>query len=153
MTTAWRGRFWSWAAFLKPATQPASSYQPNPLHYSMFFSLILLWICFFFFTLCLKCQRPKNFPPGPTPLPILGNLLNLSLDNPMRDFERVRTALKWDLHIVFICYMLLTRTAQYTLSMRCVWSAQWQRGYYLIILCRLWIAEVIKCLKATSDWL
>ncbi|TKS88003.1 Cytochrome P450 2F2 [Collichthys lucidus] len=56
----------------------------------MFVSFILLWICIFFFVLCLKCQRPKNFPPGPPPLPILGNLLNLSLDNPMRDFERLR---------------------------------------------------------------
>lgn len=71
----------------------------------MFVSLILLWICVFFFILCLKCQRAKNFPPGPTPLPMLGNLLNLSLDNPMRDFERVRTTLKWDSHIAFNCYV------------------------------------------------
>ncbi|XP_033494312.2 cytochrome P450 2F2-like isoform X2 [Epinephelus lanceolatus] len=56
----------------------------------MFVSFILLWICVFFFILCLKCQRPKNFPPGPAPLPILGNLLSLSLDNPIRDFERLR---------------------------------------------------------------
>ncbi|XP_049912554.1 cytochrome P450 2F2-like [Epinephelus moara] len=56
----------------------------------MFVSFILLWICVIFFILCLKCQRPKNFPPGPAPLPILGNLLSLSLDNPIRDFERLR---------------------------------------------------------------
>ncbi|XP_070842763.1 cytochrome P450 2F2-like [Chaetodon trifascialis] len=56
----------------------------------MFLSFILLWICVSLFILCLKCQRPKNFPPGPSPLPILGNLLSLSLDNPMRDFERLR---------------------------------------------------------------
>ncbi|XP_054478966.1 cytochrome P450 2F2-like [Anoplopoma fimbria] len=57
----------------------------------MFVSFILLCICVFYFILCLKCQRPKNFPPGPHPLPILGNLLNLSLDNPIGDFERLRT--------------------------------------------------------------
>ncbi|XP_037612192.1 cytochrome P450 2F2-like [Sebastes umbrosus] len=56
----------------------------------MFVSFILLWICVFFFILCVKSQRPKNFPPGPRPLPILGNLLNLSLDNPIKDFERLR---------------------------------------------------------------
>ncbi|KAF0028306.1 hypothetical protein F2P81_019393 [Scophthalmus maximus] len=59
-------------------------------HSTMLVSFILLWLCVVFFILCLRCQRPKNFPPGPTPLPVLGNLLNLSLDNPMKDFERLR---------------------------------------------------------------
>uniref|UniRef100_A0A671YRY2 Cytochrome P450 2F2-like n=1 Tax=Sparus aurata TaxID=8175 RepID=A0A671YRY2_SPAAU len=55
----------------------------------MFVSFILLWTCGLFLILFIKCQRPKNFPPGPAPLPILGNLLNLSLDNPMKDFDRL----------------------------------------------------------------
>lgn len=69
--------------------------QISIIHDTVFVSLIPLWICVVFFVLCLKCQRPKNFPPGPPPLPILGNLLNLSLDNPMRDLERVRKTLTW----------------------------------------------------------
>ncbi|XP_053198171.1 cytochrome P450 2F2-like [Scomber japonicus] len=56
----------------------------------MFVSFILLCLCVFIFVLCLKCQRPENFPPGPPPLPFLGNLLDLSLDNPIKDFERLR---------------------------------------------------------------
>ncbi|XP_058493221.1 cytochrome P450 2F2-like [Solea solea] len=56
----------------------------------MFVSFMLLWFCVVLLVVCLKCQRPKNFPPGPCPLPVLGNLLNLSIDNPMTDFERLR---------------------------------------------------------------
>ncbi|XP_072291257.1 cytochrome P450 2F2-like [Eucyclogobius newberryi] len=56
----------------------------------MFVSFFLLWVLICFFIFQFKSRRPKNFPPGPTPLPMLGNLHNLSLDNPLRDFERLR---------------------------------------------------------------
>lgn len=80
----------------------------------MFVSFILLWICVLFLILCLKCQRPKNFPPGPPPLPILGNLLSLSLDNPIRDFERVRKTLTWDSYIAFnCCALIISHTHSY----------------------------------------
>ncbi|XP_033941386.1 cytochrome P450 2U1-like isoform X1 [Pseudochaenichthys georgianus] len=54
----------------------------------MFASILLLCVCVVFILLQLKSRRPKNFPPGPSPLPILGNILELSLDNPLKDFER-----------------------------------------------------------------
>uniref|UniRef100_A0A3Q1FRD7 Uncharacterized protein n=1 Tax=Acanthochromis polyacanthus TaxID=80966 RepID=A0A3Q1FRD7_9TELE len=41
----------------------------------MFVSLVLLWLCLFFVILQLRPKRPKNFPPGPPALPILGNIL------------------------------------------------------------------------------
>ncbi|KAM6936860.1 cytochrome P450 2F2-like [Xenentodon cancila] len=55
----------------------------------MFGSIFLLCLCVFFIILQLKPRRPKNFPPGPPVLPVLGNLLHLSLDNPLKDFERL----------------------------------------------------------------
>ncbi|CAL8262462.1 unnamed protein product [Merluccius merluccius] len=56
----------------------------------MFGSMVLFWvvICLLFFL--VRTRRPKNFPPGPQPLPIFGNLLQLCLENPMRDLERLR---------------------------------------------------------------
>ncbi|XP_039551120.1 cytochrome P450 2F2-like isoform X2 [Pimephales promelas] len=51
-------------------------------------SLILLWICIFFIFLLVRIQRPKNFPPGPRPLPVFGNLLHVNMANPLKDLER-----------------------------------------------------------------
>uniref|UniRef100_A0AAQ4Q700 Cytochrome P450, family 2, subfamily X, polypeptide 9 n=1 Tax=Gasterosteus aculeatus aculeatus TaxID=481459 RepID=A0AAQ4Q700_GASAC len=56
----------------------------------MFASIILLLICIVFIVIQLKSRRPKNFPPGPPVWPILGNILDLSLENPLKDFERLR---------------------------------------------------------------
>uniref|UniRef100_A0A3P8U1K4 Cytochrome P450, family 2, subfamily X, polypeptide 9 n=1 Tax=Amphiprion percula TaxID=161767 RepID=A0A3P8U1K4_AMPPE len=53
-------------------------------------SVILLLLCIFFIVFQLRPKRPKNFPPGPAPLPILGNILHLSLRNPLKDLERLK---------------------------------------------------------------
>lgn len=44
---------------------------------------LALWLYF-------QTHRPKDFPPGPPPIPLLGNLLELHLDNPIADLERVK---------------------------------------------------------------
>uniref|UniRef100_A0A8C2HQ12 Cytochrome P450, family 2, subfamily X, polypeptide 9 n=1 Tax=Cyprinus carpio TaxID=7962 RepID=A0A8C2HQ12_CYPCA len=51
--------------------------------------LILVWICIFLLFLFIQIPRPKNFPPGPRPLPLFGNLLELNINNPLKDFERL----------------------------------------------------------------
>ena len=55
----------------------------------MLFSLLLLLLLLGLLWLWLQPRRAQGFPPGPTALPVLGNLLNLSLSNPMEDFQRV----------------------------------------------------------------
>ncbi|RVE55417.1 hypothetical protein OJAV_G00236540 [Oryzias javanicus] len=67
----------------------------------MFASLLLLGLLIFFLIFLLKPQRPKNFPPGPPTLPVLGNLLHLSTDNLLNDFERLRKSYG-DVFSVFI---------------------------------------------------
>ncbi|XP_030587496.1 cytochrome P450 2B4-like [Archocentrus centrarchus] len=67
----------------------------------MFLSVVLVWLCVCLIILQLKSRRPKNFPPGPPPLPLLGNILQLSLDNPLKDFERLRKSFG-DVYSIFI---------------------------------------------------
>nr|XP_046250389.1 cytochrome P450 2F2-like [Scatophagus argus] len=55
----------------------------------MFASVALLFVAVLLFLLFCQTQRSKNFPPGPRPIPILGNLLDINLDNPTADLERL----------------------------------------------------------------
>ncbi|XP_029910524.1 cytochrome P450 2F2-like [Myripristis murdjan] len=52
-------------------------------------SLFLLWLTFCLLFFLLRTRRAKNFPPGPQPVPIFGNLLQLNLENPTADLERL----------------------------------------------------------------
>uniref|UniRef100_A0A8P4G294 Uncharacterized protein n=1 Tax=Dicentrarchus labrax TaxID=13489 RepID=A0A8P4G294_DICLA len=56
----------------------------------MFASAILLCLCVLFILLQLTTRRPKNFPPGPPLVPVLGNLLEMTVGSPLEDFERLR---------------------------------------------------------------
>ncbi|XP_013883933.1 cytochrome P450 2F2 isoform X2 [Austrofundulus limnaeus] len=56
----------------------------------MLVSMVLLWFCFCFILLQLKPRRPKNFPPGPFTLPVLGNLLHLTSENPLKELKKLK---------------------------------------------------------------
>ncbi|XP_053362029.1 cytochrome P450 2F2-like [Clarias gariepinus] len=49
--------------------------------------LVVFCVCLLFFF--IRIQRPKNFPPGPRPIPILGNLFHFNIKNPLKDFEKL----------------------------------------------------------------
>ncbi|XP_073724769.1 cytochrome P450 2D15 isoform X2 [Misgurnus anguillicaudatus] len=51
-------------------------------------TLVVAWICIFLLFLFIRIRKPKNFPPGPQPLPVFGNLLHLDIANPLKDFKR-----------------------------------------------------------------
>ncbi|KAL7885458.1 hypothetical protein AOLI_G00057530 [Acnodon oligacanthus] len=51
--------------------------------------MVLTWIFICLLILFIRIQRPKNFPPGPQPVPIFGSLFQLNITNPLKDFERL----------------------------------------------------------------
>jgi cytochrome P450 family 2 subfamily X len=54
----------------------------------------VMLLVFFLLFFLIRVRRPKNLPPEPRPLLILGNLLQLDPVNPLKDLERVRELYK-----------------------------------------------------------
>ncbi|XP_053282379.1 cytochrome P450 2F2 [Pleuronectes platessa] len=55
----------------------------------MFASVTLVFLVLVLLLLLLQSHRPKGFPPGPRAVPVIGNLLQLNLESPLADFERL----------------------------------------------------------------
>ncbi|XP_068579770.1 cytochrome P450 2D15-like [Cebidichthys violaceus] len=55
----------------------------------MLASVVLLLSAVLLFLLFFRTHRAKNFPPGPRPIPIFGNVLQLNLESPIADLERL----------------------------------------------------------------
>uniref|UniRef100_A0AAQ6IA54 Cytochrome P450, family 2, subfamily X, polypeptide 9 n=1 Tax=Anabas testudineus TaxID=64144 RepID=A0AAQ6IA54_ANATE len=53
------------------------------------YAFVALFLAALLFLFLFRTHRAKNFPPGPRPVPILGNLLHLNLENPIADLKRV----------------------------------------------------------------
>ncbi|XP_068595373.1 cytochrome P450 2F2-like [Brachionichthys hirsutus] len=55
----------------------------------MIVSVVLLLVGLCIFGLLSRNRRTKNFPPGPRAIPFIGNLLELKLEDPTADLERL----------------------------------------------------------------
>nr|XP_005166578.1 cytochrome P450 2F2 [Danio rerio] len=54
----------------------------------MLTALVLLCLGAFLLYLQVRIRRPKDFPPGPAPVPFFGNLLQLNRINPIKDLDK-----------------------------------------------------------------
>lgn len=63
--------------------------QKPTLAFLMFASVALLVAAVVLFAFVFRTHRDKRLPPGPRPIPIFGNLLELDLGNPLADLRRL----------------------------------------------------------------
>uniref|UniRef100_A0A3P9A536 Uncharacterized protein n=1 Tax=Esox lucius TaxID=8010 RepID=A0A3P9A536_ESOLU len=86
--------------------------------------VVLLGVFILLLSFFIRVRRPKNFPPGPRPWHILGNLLQLDPVNPLKDLERRCYGNVFSLYIgswpavvmnglEAICEALVTRSENY----------------------------------------